>query len=225
MFSGRLAISYENDDGYMEDRGTNKDTADINNFSTRAQLMFEPNNDLSVLLSVRYSTDDTNGQFYHIRPTVTDVGGIAGLPGEGEILFPTPQQHLDWCTNIAPAVFGLIVSPVLGSTNCSGYIEPDDGPWKGLTNTQSFYKRDLVAATTTIEWDLGWGTLTSITDWQDFRKDYLEDTDSSPIQLFDFFQNMDSNQLSQEARIAGETERTRWAGASQVPQAKTGMRA
>ncbi len=52
--------------------------------------------------------------------------------------------------------------------------------------------------------------LVSITDWQDFSKDYLEDTDGTPAPLFLFPQAMDSNQLSQEFRLHGETDAVQW---------------
>ncbi|MFT7459706.1 MAG: iron complex outermembrane receptor protein, partial [Planctomycetota bacterium] len=59
-------------------------------------------------------------------------------------------------------------------------------------------------------WNTGVGEVTSITDYQDFKKRYFEDTDATPLQLFHFFQDMDSNQFSQELRLRGETDRTRW---------------
>jgi iron complex outermembrane recepter protein len=208
--AGRLSIAYENDDSYMTDLGPNDAGLDVNNFSTRAQLLFEPNEDVSVLVAMRYSTDDTNGDSVSSRPLVTDLTGVSGLPGQGEVLFSSGQQHVDWCNNEGGPIFGLFVAPVVGGVNCMGYVEPDDDPYTITTDTQGFFKRDTTGITATVDWDLGWGTLTSITDWVDFNKDLTEDADGTPLLLFNSSQNMDSNQFSQELRFAGETESSRW---------------
>ena len=50
----------------------------------------------------------------------------------------------------------------------------------------------------------------SITDYQDFDKRYLEDTDSTPAPLFTFFQDMNSTQVSQELQLHGETDALKW---------------
>ncbi len=159
---------------------------------------------------MRYSTDDTNGDAVSSRPAVTDLTGVSGLPGEGEVLISSGQQHVDWCNAEGGPIFGLFVTPVLGAVNCMGFIESDDDPYTIETDTQGFFKRDTVGLGATIEWDLGWGTVTSITDWVDFRKDLTEDADDTPLLLFNSTQNFDSNQFSQELRVAGDTERTRW---------------
>ena len=208
--AGRLSVAYEDDDSYITDLGPNDAGLDINNFSTRGQLLFEPNDDLSVLVSMRYSTDDTNGDAVSSRPLVTDLTGVSGLPGAGEVLISSGQQHVDWCNAEGGPIFGLFVAPVLGAVNCMGYVEPDNDPYTIETDTQGFFKRDNVGLTGTLNWDLGWGTLTSITDWVDFQKELTEDADGTPLLLFNSSQNFDSNQFSQELRIAGETERTRW---------------
>lgn len=207
--SGRIAVFKEENDGYTENSFLGEDTNQTNNTSVRGQLLFEPNDDVSVLLNARYGTDDVNGAVYNINPALVDVGGITGLPGDGSILEGTPQQHFEFCTGAPNTVGVLSFAPVLGNTNCFGYVEGGD-EFDVTANTLGFYERDHLGTTATIEWNTGAGELTSVTDFQDFEKRYLEDTDSSPLQLFDFFQDMDSNQFSQELRLANETDNTRW---------------
>ncbi len=144
--AGRLSIAYENDDSYMTDLGPNDAGLDVNNFSSRAQLLFEPNEDLSVLVAVRYSTDDTNGDSVSSRPLVTDLTGVSGLPGQGEVLFSSGQQHVDWCNNEGGPIFGLFVTPVVGGANCMGYVDPDDDPYTITTDTQGFFSATLMNA-------------------------------------------------------------------------------
>lgn len=208
---GRLSMFYQDNDGYIEN-STGDDSHDVGNYSGRAQLLFEPSDRLSVLVAGRWATDDTNADIYNIRPAVTDVGGIAGLPGDGYVKEVTEAQHFDWCSNILPAINGLPpgwVTPALGAADCYGNFN-DDGPFHASTNFDSFFKRDHYGITGTIEYETDFGNLTLITDWQDFKKRYNEDSDSTPATLFHFFQDMDSNQFSQEVRLDGETEVMRW---------------
>ena len=87
------------------------------------------------------------------------------------------------------------ITPVHGATDCFGNFN-DDGPFKASTNFDSYFERDHYGITGTIDYETDIGTITSITDWQDFKKRYNEDSDSMPVTLFHFFQDMDSNQFS-----------------------------
>ncbi len=208
--SGRVSMYRERNNGYTENTflpGVDHNQTD--NWSARGQLLFEPNDDLSILINGRYSTDDITGAGYHLDPSLVDVGGLPGLPGDGFILEGTPQQQQAYCQG-APATVGVLsFAPVFGGTNCFGFFEDND-PQTVAADEPGFYNRDHYGVTGTVTWNTSVGEVTSITDWQDFKKRYLEDTDASPLQLFDFFQDMDSNQFSQELRLRGETDRTRW---------------
>ena len=211
---GRLSMYYEDTDGYIEN-STGPDAHDVGNYSGRAQLLFEPDDRLSVLVAGRWAIDDSNADIYDIRPAVTDLpyfGGIAGLPGDGYVKLANPASHFDYCSNILPAYNGLppgFVTPALGAADCFGNFN-NDGPFRASTNYDSYFERDHFGITGTIEYETDIGIITSITDWQDFKKRYSEDSDSTPVTLFHFFQDMDSNQFSQELRLAGETDRMRW---------------
>ncbi len=209
VLKGRLSMYYEDTDGFLEiDNGP--DTRDVGNFSGRAQLLFEPNEKLSVHVLTRWATDDTNADVYDIRSGVTDIGTIAGLPGDGFIKNVDPATHLDYCTNTFFPIFGAVPgTPVLGAADCYGGTN-NDGPYRAETDFNTFFERDHFGVTGNIEYETEIGTITSITDWQDFRKRYNEDSDSTAQTLFHFFQDMDSNQFSQELRLAGETDKMRW---------------
>ena len=204
--AGRLSITYEDTDGYQENR-IGDDLNDVNNFSGRAQLLFDPSDDLSIHVSGRWSTDDTNGQGYNLRPGLTDIGGIPGLPGDGLVHEGTVAQQNAFCAGF----FGPGFPIVPGATDCFGFTEPDDGDNKVAVNETGFFKRDHYGFTGKIEWQISDNLkLVSITDWQDFSKRYLEDTDSTPADLFTFPQDMDSNAISEELRLHGDSERLKW---------------
>jgi len=207
--SGRVSVFHEQNDGYVENRGPLADSQQTDNISGRVQLLFEPNEDLSVRLSARFSQDDIPGQIYDSQAAIADVGGIPGLPGDGFIFDePSDAQLFAFCGALA-GINGIPNAPVAGGNSCFGTTEDED-PFSVENDTEGFYRRSHGGITLTTDWSTGIGDLTYIMDWQDFEKDYLEDTDSTPLQLFDFFQDMTSNQWSHELRLANETQRSRW---------------
>jgi iron complex outermembrane receptor protein len=204
--SGRFAFSYENDDGYQENT-IGDDLNDTNNISTRGQLLFEPSDDLSVLINTRYSEDDINGQGYDVSSALSDIGGLPGLPGDGLTKNGTPAQQDAFCGAFLGPPFPLAA----GATDCFGYTEPNDGDNTVSIDEVGFFKRTHWGVTGTVEWELSNGLrFVSITDFQDFEKEYLEDTDATPAPLFTFDQRISSNQFSQELQLHGETDSLQW---------------
>ena len=204
--SGRLSLAYENTDGYQENR-IGPDVNDVDNFSGRAQLLFEPNDDLSVHITGNWGIDDAYGQGYSIRPALNDIGGLPGLPGDGLTKIGTTEQQDAFCAAWLGPPFPL--AP--GATDCFGFTEPDDGDNKIAINELGFFKRDHYGITGKIEWAISDGLkIVSITNWQDFEKQYLEDVDGTPEPLFTYQQGVDSEQISQELQIQGETDRLKW---------------
>ncbi|ABQ70956.1 ligand-gated channel protein [Rhizorhabdus wittichii DC-6] len=99
--------------------------------------------------------------------------------------------------------------------NCNGcdalgYAEPDRDPFTGALNGPNYFSRTFWAVTARYEQDLGGATLTSITDYQDLRKRYGEDSDMSPATNFVYTTAQDLYQLSQELRLSGEGDRLTW---------------
>ena len=204
--SGRLSLAYEDTDGYQENR-IGDDLNDVNNFSGRIQLLFEPSDDLSVHITGNWSSDDANGQGYSIRPGLADIGGIPGLPGDSLVREGTPAQQDAFCAGFFGPPFPL--AP--GATDCFGYTEPDTDDNTVAVNEEGFFKRDHYGITGNIEWNLDNRLrIVSITNWQDFEKHYLEDVDGTPAPLFTFNQNVDSEQFSQELQVHSETDRLKW---------------
>ncbi|WP_026941052.1 TonB-dependent receptor [Hellea balneolensis] len=52
--------------------------------------------------------------------------------------------------------------------------------------------------------------LTSITDYQSTDRDYIEDSDASPFNFFNFFLTTDAKQFSQEIRLSGSADKFKW---------------
>ena len=92
-----------------------------------------------------------------------------------------------------------------------GYIDNDGDPYTGAWDSPGHNRLETWGATLTLNWEFGDGlTLTSITDYSDVERDYIEDSDASPVPLFNFFLTTDAEQFSQEIRLAGGDERLSW---------------
>lgn len=205
--SGRLSVFHESNDGFVEN-DIGDDPYNRNNYSGRAQLLFEPNDDLSVLVSGRWSIDDSEGGIYDTYAGITDFsdGYIRAVEPRGPV---TEAEYVAYCTALLTTI-NFVPGPPggtrPGSGDCFNATPNNRDPYKTSADAPSFFEREHFGGTVTIDYDVGPGTLTSITDLQDFKKDYSEDAGSTPINLWHFTANVDATQWSQELRFAGEAE-------------------
>ena len=91
-----------------------------------------------------------------------------------------------------------------------GYIDNDGDVYEGDYDRDGH--NDLVTEgfTATVNWAFDHFTLTSITDYSTVKRDYIEDSDASPVPLFNFFLTTDAQQFSQEVRLNGSTDTMDW---------------
>ena len=91
-----------------------------------------------------------------------------------------------------------------------GYIDNDGDVYEGDYDRGGH--NDLVTEgfTATANWNFDTFTLTSITDYSTVTRDYIEDSDASPVPLFNFFLTTDAEQFSQEVRVSGSTDSLDW---------------
>ena len=97
-----------------------------------------------------------------------------------------------------------LVNPVLG------YIDNDGDVYSGDYDKDGFNDLQTEGYSATIKWDMERFTLTSITDYSTVKRDYIEDSDASPVPMFNFFLTTDAEQFSQEVRLNGATENMNW---------------
>jgi iron complex outermembrane receptor protein len=103
-------------------------------------------------------------------------------------------------------------TPGVPNSNLGGYVDTDGDVFAGDYDFAGRNEVETDGYTGTLNWNLGGATLTSITDFQTVKRDYIEDSDASPVDYFDFFLTTDAEQFSQELRLAGEGERLEWVG-------------
>lgn len=107
---------------------------------------------------------------------------------------------------------GLGCTPInpTACTDFFGYTDTDGDPFTGDWNSPHQYDIDQLGGTLRVEGDLGFATLTSITGYIDFSRDFYIDSDASPFTQFEFNQLDDVQQFTQELRLTGSTDRLDW---------------
>lgn len=178
----RVSAATNQRDGYIKNRlSPNEDLNNANEFAGRVQLMWE-GDDWDALLNVRQGRQDIRtGSFQHVSAP------IAGA--------------------LAPNT----VNPYLnGVDGTAGYLDNDGDNFAGDYNFTGHNDLETKGYSFTLNGDLGGMDFTSITDYSTTERDYIEDSDASPDDYFNFFLTTDAEQFSQEFRLAGETDSARW---------------
>ncbi|MBT7950730.1 MAG: TonB-dependent receptor [Gammaproteobacteria bacterium] len=91
-----------------------------------------------------------------------------------------------------------------------GYVDTDGDVYAGDYNDPGYNDNETYGITGTLDWNLGNLAITSITDFSSVKRDYIEDSDASPVTTFNFLLTTDAEQFSQEIRLSGETDKAKW---------------
>ncbi len=177
----RASISTHHNSGYVTNRlDTSNDLNNANDYAGRVQLLFTPNNDVEFLINARYSLQQIRTGFFN-----NVDGSFDPATGLG---FKTP-----------------------GTGNFNGYSDQDGDVFAGDYDRLGFNDLETYGFSGTLKWQLSNGMeLTSISDFQSVERDYIEDSDASPFNDFNFFLNTDAEQWSQELRLNGESDQMKW---------------
>lgn len=101
-------------------------------------------------------------------------------------------------------------TPGVPNPDFGGYVDLDGDVYAGDYDFTGHNETKTWGASGRIDWNIGIGELTSITDFQSVKRDYIEDSDASPVNWFNFFLTTDSEQFSQEVRLAGDVDKLKW---------------
>lgn len=97
------------------------------------------------------------------------------------------------------------MNPVLG------YIDNDGDVYAGDYDDPGFNDLETNGATATLNWQINDELkLVSISDVSNVERTYIEDSDASPVPLFNFFLTTDAKQFSQELRLEGSAGDLLW---------------
>lgn len=173
--AGRLSFSGTQRDGVLQNVATNDDLNDLNNLGFRGQLLFNASDNLEIILS---------GDYTRQRPE-----GYALVPaGVAPTLRPANRQYQ------ALADF-------------YGYAPPSFNAFDRVTDVDTPHTsyQDIGGAALNVEWDIGPGTLTSITAWRYWDWGPSNDRDFLGLPITTVSANPSKQrQWTQELRYAGD---------------------
>jgi iron complex outermembrane receptor protein len=215
---GRLALYYNEDDGYIKNTNGPDMRAD-DTFSARALINFDISEDSSLLLIGQYTTIDTRGGVFHARAsqigedglghfcTLNDPNGCGVYRGDQDV------GTMDF--------FGFYGDAGSLFDNSVALDDGDGSVWEGSYDYDGGVNRDSSNVTAIFDSQLSDTiTLTSVTDYTTSDKEYGEEDDSTgPSQyaedpfgygLVIYEATADINQFSQELRLSGTQGSTEW---------------
>ncbi len=177
----RGAFSFARHDGYLSDG-----TDDENDVAGRVKALIKPNEDLTIILSA-------------------DFAGLYGR-GTGAVALPLVNPSNPWEAESSPAANALLSHSGLGGAypgSPFSFLGPY-GLLAPITNNQSQDTRQW-GLSSDIKWDLGFGTLTSLTG-------YRQDPASYTTYVPGFFvrDTETDEQISQEFRLSGQYGRFKY---------------
>jgi iron complex outermembrane receptor protein len=90
------------------------------------------------------------------------------------------------------------------------YLDNDGDVFAGDYDDPGYNELETDGYTATLKWVFDAFNFTSITDYSQVERKYIEDSDASPAPVFNFFLNTDAEQFSQELRLDGATDSIKW---------------
>jgi len=183
--AGRLSFVKNEHDAYVKNT-IGKDLNNGDDWAVRGQLLFDLGEDGEWLLSARAAEQDIDSGF-----------------------FEHSSARANPTTGLGEAFNGTDLVGSTGSTATS-WQEPDNGVHKGSYDFIGHNKIESWGLTSHLQWGFENVDLVAITDFWHLEKDYVEDSDASPADFFNFYLTSDLDQFSQEIRISGETDGMRW---------------
>jgi len=186
--SGRVAFESNHYDPLFKNKGGGgPDLENGNDWAVRGQLLFKLGERAQLLTIARLAREDVHAGAWESRPSYFPVGTINApefVPG-----------NLDaWGTG--------------AGRNALGYAA--SGDFTSYGNANGFAKLRTSGLTGNFSYDFGAAKLAAIADYQTIRKDYAEDSDTTPLNWFQFFNGSDVRQKSAEVRLNGTQGALTW---------------
>ncbi len=213
--------------------GAGADLGDDDTIAFRGSLLFQPSDKLTVSVSVNVASTDVATGPYQSKPTIGIYNAAGELtntidvtPGETRrtIAADGSDAGSDQDDNGVPDDFfnnatgefgadGLIDVGRPAGADFFGYIDPDGLGFKtsgdfafedsGFTDTKGVNVKIEYAVNDSM-------ALTLISDYKDYEKLLFIDVDSAPAAYLANYGGVDGNSFTQEIRLNGAAERSRW---------------
>ena len=198
--AGRIAVKYvRQTDSPLTNLNPNVgDGGEIDQLSARASLLFEPNEDLEILLQLHTGRDDSDVWPFSLIPGGADTDND-GIP---DVLCDEFARG-----DVDAAMINCLAADPFGSG--ATYNDTDGDPYTNNLNAIGSHRYRSTGLMAEVNWDRGDYTLTSVTGWDDFeRRDEL-DEDAGPTTAIDNVRSSDVKQFSEEIRVASNADAER----------------
>jgi iron complex outermembrane receptor protein len=189
--AARIALTRVSRGDYIDNRNTGDDEGGFERYAARGQLLWRPVDTVDILLNI-------HGGKFHGDSTRWKQVGFAD-PATGL----SPTDGAPPCPTFKP-------EPGNGCSDQTGFIDTADVS-ENFSGNPNVFDIDTYGGALNIKWDLGWAELTSVTALEAAESQRAEDSDGGPSYIFTFHQGTDTEQWSQELRLASPAEnRFRW---------------
>ncbi|NKB35569.1 MAG: TonB-dependent receptor [Gammaproteobacteria bacterium] len=180
----KAAISYKNRDGFMERRdfasGRRLDrSGSEDQIGGRIALRWLPSSDVSVDIAADYSHWDQESVANQLVQ-FDDAGAFGGLP---------------------TILWNALIGGPSGTPISSAFVSGDPDVTFGTGPNDN--DLDAWGINATVEWDMGWATLKSITAYREMEAAFGRDGDGSPLPIVHTDQVQDQDQFTQEIQLLG----------------------
>jgi iron complex outermembrane receptor protein len=161
------------------------DSENGNDWGVRGQLLFKDVGGGQLLLNVRFSREDVRaGAWEQFATKFGDNGYNVALPAN--------EDYWGTCPGC----------------NASGL--PPSAPFTTRDNQAGYAHIKTSGATIKYTHDFGGTSFTAIADYSTLKKQYQEDSDTTPYTIFEFFNGSDVTQKSLELRLNGGDKTFNW---------------
>ncbi len=179
VLAARLSVEGTLRDGMVHNVTTGKDVNNQNNFSTRGQLLYRPDDEFSLRITGDYNTQK-------------GICCALGYVTVGTTLKPAAQQF-----------------PALAAAAGYAPPSTDPFARLIDTNSPAQANQVFGGVSAIADWDFGPATLTSVSAWRTWNWDPASDRDFTKLSIQTISANPDNqNQYSQEFRVASNGKQT-----------------
>ncbi len=181
----RVSLATNNHDGYVKNEA-GRDYNSTDAFAGRVQLQYDPTETFSALLNFHGSWNDGHVGAWQHQSTKPGPDGNVELPADEDFYGTCP------------------------GCDAFGYRDNDDNPWHGEFDRDGDVVVDSWGLSGRFEWKSEGFDIVSITAFEKLSRLQEEDTDATPFPLLEPTFGGDTDQITQELRISGDTEQMRW---------------
>jgi iron complex outermembrane receptor protein len=199
--AARIAVSSNQRDGTFDNLTLDKAAGERDRQAWRAQLAWDATADLSLLLNFHGGVSNGEGRPWKNVGFLDPLAPYVLDPGTGAFV-PNP---------CSVPVDDLLVENNVNCADSSGFVHQYE-EWEDVFNGLPLVEKlDLWGGFVRADWQWGTLTLTSVTSYDSTKMRRSEDSDSAPNTEFQFYQQNELDQYSEEFRVtSGSDQKLRW---------------